>query len=692
MHDEWRMLAALLCFSIGIGVYFALSFEPPLSVIISLATLSTGLVLTFKKSTPILRNVLIAIMLILLGLTLAQIRSQIIAAPILDREFASGLSGTVVSLEKRAAGHTVLTLQNVVLTRANISIPSNLGLRLTVRTQIAANLQPGEGVRTFARLGPPSGPVMPGAFDFARLSWFRGIGGIGIALAPVERSGQANKTFMTRVQHVRDTVANKAQNAIEGEAGALAGALLAGSRGRLSEKFQDQMRDAGLAHVLAISGLHLGLMTTVIFFCVQKILSLFPALVGRYPARKPAAIIALLGALGYLALSGFSLPTQRAFVMVSIGIIAVLADRKVLSLRSVILAAFAVLITQPESLMTVGFQMSFAAVAALIVIYERFGNRLISLMRQRRGLWPRIGTFIIGSMVTTLIAEIAIAPFAIYHFNTVALYGIAANMIVIPLMSFWIMPAALVMLILMPFGLEHMAAPLLEPALNIVIYVARDISAVPGATLHLPRIPDIGMAVLLLGLLCAVIVRGRVAALPTFIGLTALMIVWRSDILPHIVIDEGGRLFTVNEQIDDNDQLLFNQKYYGKYAQEKWRAIYGGPISGPRKLLSAKCDLSGCIYITPSGLTIAKPSSLFAFRQDCGRVDIIITDNYWGRVCANGKSFILDRTQLSGQGPLALFPARGGHWQIISAAEIQGYRPWSSYRSNKIKRASRKVN
>ncbi|WP_438993331.1 ComEC/Rec2 family competence protein [Pseudemcibacter sp.] len=218
--------------------------------------------------------------------------------------------------------------------------------------------------------------------------------------------------------------------------------------------------------------------------------------------KKWAAFIAAFAGLGYLFISGASIPTIRAFIMVIIVFLGVLTDRKAISLRLVAIAAIFILVTTPEALVGASFQMSFAAVVALVIVFERFGNDFMNKFRGDNGFSQKVKYFIIGSLFTSLIAEIAIAPFALYHFNKVVLYGLLANLIAMPVMGSWVMPWIVVTLVLMPFGLEWLALEPMSWGLEIIMAVAYWVSSLPGATLEIPAIDIKALVFLVIGALC----------------------------------------------------------------------------------------------------------------------------------------------------------------------------------------------
>jgi competence protein ComEC len=268
-------------------------------------------------------------------------------------------------------------------------------------------------------------------------------------------AGQDSGDLALAVGEMRQAVTERVLAGLSGQAGAVAAALLTGERGAIAKDVLAAMRDAGLAHLLAISGLHIGLFAGILFFVSRALLALWEPVALRYPIKKWAAAVALAGTAFYLLLSGATIPTQRAFLMGGLVIMAILLDRTGISMRSVAWAAVAVLLMQPESLLGASFQMSFAAVVALVAAFEWYGLR--------RGRWTndtpprRLLNYFAGVALATLIAGLATAPFAAYNFNLIADYGLAANLLAVPMTALWIMPWGVAALALMPFGLEAVA-------------------------------------------------------------------------------------------------------------------------------------------------------------------------------------------------------------------------------------------
>ena len=250
------------------------------------------------------------------------------------------------------------------------------------------------------------------------------------------------------------------------------------------------MRDAGRAHLLAISGLHIGLVAGILFIGVRALLALVRPWALVYLIKKWAA--AITGAFAYALIAGATVPTLRAIMMVGLVLTAVMLDRRGLSMRLLAWAALAILILQPESLLGPSFQMSFAAVTALIAAYEFLSQRRRYRADGASALPPWLrkgGLYLSGVALTTVIAGAATAPFAMYHFNRIADYGLTANLVAVPVTAMWVTPWAVAAFLLMPSGLEAVWPAALGQGIEILIGVADPVSSWRGAVARVTRAP-----------------------------------------------------------------------------------------------------------------------------------------------------------------------------------------------------------
>jgi competence protein ComEC len=498
-RDRWALWAPV-AFAAGILVYFALPSEPsPLL----LAVLALGIVAAAdgarRQRQAAFRYLgWLALALLLAGFATAQLRTLSVDAPVLPRASVYQLEGTIRTAEPRDAGQRLL-LEDLVIERVDRSA-TPARVRLTIRA-MDPPLLPGQRIKVRARLQPPSGAPVPGGFDFAERAFFEQLGGVGFAYGLAEVVGGPAAKGSRPIANLRFAIASRAETVIGGAEGAVAAALLTGLRASIPQEVWRNMQVAGLAHLLAISGLHMTLVAGTVFVACRFLLSLWPALALRVVPKKPAACVALFAAFAYLLLAGATVPTQRAFMMAGVALVAVLFDRNPLSLRLLAYAALAVLVMLPESLLGPSFQMSFAAVVGLIAFYE-------TLRQRRRREAPEEDPFRLKSVVllyftgillTTLIASVATTPFAAYHFQRIATYGALANLVAVPLTAFWIMPMGLLALILMPFGLDAPILTVMGKGIAIVLEVAAFATALPGAAIDITPWPGAGLLLIVLG-------------------------------------------------------------------------------------------------------------------------------------------------------------------------------------------------
>lgn len=684
------LLWAPVALGLGIGSYFALPVEPPLGLTIGalLLLLLAWAVPGFTSgSKGRIRKILLAGMILALaGMLLAELRSIAVAGPVIARETRPlTLTGQIIRIERKSGDHLRLLLDVEGMSgRASDELPRRV--RVNVRTS-APELRPGDKVSMLAILRPPPEPILPGGYDFARSAWFQRIGALGFTISDVTRfEERPDESLEIHVEGVRDGIALRVSEVIQGDAGALAVALITGLRGGLSDEVQDNMRGAGLAHLLAISGLHMALVTGALFFGVRALLALSPTLALKYPIKKIAALAAWAGAVFYLMLSGSGISTQRAFIMVSIVLLAVLLDRQAISLRLVALAAMLVLLFSPESLLSASFQMSFAAVAALVSGFEWQQQRFGGIMAGRRGLLPRAAWYLWGTILATLIAEASIGPVAAFHFHRVALFGIPANVIAMPLMSFWIMPLAVLALVLMPLGLEAIALVPMGWGLEVLLVVAGEVAGLPGAVRSIPAMPFASFLLIIAGGLWLVLTREarwrRMAALPLLLALPVMFLAERPDVL----IGRQGKIFAVADGAGD---YVISTRRAGRFTRRVWLETYGqedyeiwpmkgGRVKGEGADIPVRCDAVACVYGPPAapGEEIVFLFKRDGFGEECNTADILISRHFAPRSC-NAPELVIDGRVMRREGAITLFRVDGG-WRMHSVAMARGERPWST--------------
>ncbi|MBU3028510.1 ComEC/Rec2 family competence protein [Paracoccus marinaquae] len=484
-----------VCLSAGIALWFVLPAQPTMGQWLLLAVIScAGLAISYAApriaqggriswgAADALRMGGLALALIAAGIGLAGWRSASVAAPVLEWRYYGPVEGRLVGIDRSARDRIRLTLDDVVL--RDLPPDRTPGrVRLSLMDQAAEDLpEPGARVMLTGHLGPPPGPASPGSFDFRWHAWFEGLGAVGYVRTPLMTVEPARGVWQL-MPRVRMAISAAIRQRIGGQEGAVAAALMTGDRSGVEEATNEVMRAANLYHIISISGLHMSLLAGFVYTALRLSAAGMQGL-GIAPAlqiHKFAALVALLAAAGYLWLSGGGVATERAFVMVAVMLGAILADRRAISLRSVALAATIILVYSPEALTSPGFQMSFAATVALILVH---------------GPWSRISPHLPPwlrplaiLLLSSLVAALATAPIAAVHFNRMAQYGLLANLLAVPAMGLLVMPAGVIGALLAPVGLAGPALWVMGLGTGWMLRVAEFVAGLDGATTAIPLPP-----------------------------------------------------------------------------------------------------------------------------------------------------------------------------------------------------------
>jgi competence protein ComEC len=584
----------------------------------------------------------------------------------LERPYYGPVQGRIVQIDRSGSDALRLTLDHVVLDLAPDMTPQRVRVSLMSG---ADPPDPGQVVLVTARLAAPEGPAEPGGFDFRRMAFFDGLGAVGYTRTPLVL-WQEPEPGTELVNRMRMHLSRGIMTALPGDAGAFASGAMTGDRSGISRETVEALRDSNLAHLLAISGMNMAFLTGFVFLLLRYGLALVPPLALRVNTKKLAAVVAFGVALFYLMLSGSNVATERAFLIVSVMLGAVLLDRRALSLRSVALAGSVLLIWQPESLTEPGFQPSFAASVALIAAFDALDGRV---MRERLPRWVMP---LFRLVLSSLVAGLATAPFAAAHFNRFTDYGLLANLLTVPMMSV-LMAAGAMAALLAPFGLAMPALWLMELAAPWILFVAYWIAGLEGAVTPIPAPGPWAVPLIAAVGVWAVLTRGRAqacAALPLVTGLG----LWALAERPVLLISSDGRL----AGLMGDDGRVPSAKTGAGFTATNWlekdgdlapqavafdRAGFSGPRGARafalKPLGSAGADdLSGIVLVDEERDVAAA----------CAEVDLVIVP---GRVTAVPREgcALIDAGLLRRTGALALWH-RSGAWEFEPAA--RGARIW----------------
>ncbi len=625
------------------------------------------------------RAVLYGVGIFLLGFAAADIRAMQVDAPVLRAplEFVA-LEGRLRSIDESPQQRRIVLEVERIGDIARDDLPARV--RVTWRGR-EFDAKPGDLVSLTASLSPPPRPAAPGGFDFARQLYFLRIGAVGYAVSPPIVAPKTDRSLLeqaaARVEMLRVALARRILQKAGGDSGAIVAAVVTGKRGAITDEAQDAFRDAGLAHLLSISGLHMGLATGLIFFAVRGLLALSEKLALTQPIKKWAACAALLSGAAYLLISGGAWPAQRAFIMSSIFFIAIIFDRRALSLRNVAIAAFVIILMTPEAVLHPGFQMSFAAVTALIAAYEWASKRADPL--RSFSVLARLRRYVIGVAVTDTIAAFATAPYSLYHFNRAANFGLAANIVSVPLMGFWVMPAAIIAIILAPFNIDGPIWKLAAAGVDVMLVMARWTMNLPGAVTVFPQWPPAALGVTSLGglWLCLMSRPWRLlglAALP----LSAVLVLLNPAPALYVSEDADNVGLVVNEGRERRFAVFDRSRSRFDVAMWMEQAGVDSRKGKPLKIEEiAPCDERGCV-VSLDGKPLAIAKSSVSFDDDCARADLVIALFFVPRrLRENCEAAVIDRRDLYDKGAHAVALLKD-ELLISNAAEFRGRRPWSA--------------
>ncbi|MCQ8782580.1 ComEC/Rec2 family competence protein [Aurantimonas sp. CSK15Z-1] len=514
------------------------------------------------------------------GVALAQIELRRDAEVIFSGEATVRISGLVLWRDSDDRGRQRYLLRIDATERPQLSRPPR-----TARIVVTSRHVPvpvGHIYQGLVRLRAPSGPAYPGGHDFAFAPLFEGPGAYGFGLGPPDADAALSAgeppdvatavgLWLTRV---RLAISDRVRSVIGGPEGAVASALITGERSGIPEPVNEWLRATGLAHVLSISGFHMALVAGFAMLIARGALAAIPGLALTANVKKWAAAIAFLVATLYLLISGGDVATQRSYVMLAIMLLAILADRDALTLRNVALAGMAVLLIAPHGAMTASFQMSFAATAALVGFYGAasrwWARRRAGRARSHTGTLRTVVLFLTGLALSSLIAGTATAPFAAYHFQRLAPYGLVANVLVMPIFSLWIMPLALLAVLVMPFGLDWPLLWLMGEGLSVVFDVTRYLAVhLPNATTGL--LTTTGLTLLTLALCVGAFLSSALRWIAVPIALAGLLLAPDRQERPELLVFEDGREVAL---LDVAGRLQPLRERPGQFVMAQWERAF----------------------------------------------------------------------------------------------------------------------
>lgn len=640
-QNRWFLWAPVFL-GFGIVLYFSLNEEPSLWP-------ATGAALFFTLAGILLRHSLflpmaVAGLLVTAGFGAAQFEAHMLRQPMLqEKKEKQTILGRVMVINHLPDGFRLWLTDVQAENLSQKETPRTVRIKFRYQEKIP---KAGDWISVPAMLYPLSKPAETDAFDFRRYAYFHGYGATGFAAGgwrlaegPKPTWRQATVLFFERIRS-RINAALLGDN--KSTESAIAAALISGDQSGIDAGALSVMRASGISHILSVSGLHIALVAGIVFFTLRALLALVPLLALSWPIKKIAAFFALGAALFYTFMCAAPVPAVRAMVMSGVILIAVLFDRRALSMRLIAFAALITLLFAPSALLDPSFQLSFGAVMALIAVYEKNEHALWERF-QGKGLVGKAWYYLVGSIITSVVATLATAPIILFTFQQVTWYGVLTNLIAVPLSSFIIMPAGIMAVLAIPFGLEEWPLSIMKEGIAWMVAAARFVAALPGAVTTHPALPAIAMPLIAVGglWLCLWQKRWRfLGVIPLLWGTLSFLVTPRPAILVAddgltlaINMDDGKRAIRAENKEDFIIKTWLQRDGLGPDGWRETHNILDMAEKGGEGPLS--CAGYNCIY-TRGAVRVGLPMTKESAHDMCGKVELIVTP-FEGTQCDSSK-------------------------------------------------------
>lgn len=599
LEPNRRKLWLPVFFALGIGIYFLLSAEPSKWLTLGIVELIIVSAVLLRFHPRILR-VLMCLGIVAGGFAWAQMQSIYTATRLgavpPDKLY---IRGQIIKVDHSQKGKLRLTLDSL----QDFERHELKGrFRVTLR-QKKGEYQAGQCVELIAKLMPRAQTQIPNGYQFDRKNFYNLLSGSGYAesRALLTECPRADSSFTAKINNWRQKVITHIYRILPPEEASITAAIVAGEQGGISSAQVQNYRNSGLAHFLSISGLHMSMIAGLMFFFIRLLTAMIPPLALRVDSKKISAVAALALSAVYLLISGAAIPVQRAFIMTFIVLLGIFFNRRAISMYAIAWAAQIVLFFAPHALVGASFQMSFAAVVVLIAFYEKFSSRLSRwFSADKSSLLSVVGkgviAYAVGLVLADFVASIATLPFAIYHFNRVAVYTSLTNLLAGPIIGFVVMPFTMLALLLMPMGLDAPALQVVGWGVGVLNDITGWVNSLEGASVPVLSMPLWGLILTVSGglWLCIWERRWRLWGVPFIIcGILSVFITCNPDILVNeeanviaikdnrgamVILPSRGNQFTKQVWLDKtaskplrkSHQALLQKIWQGQAQSYKW--------------------------------------------------------------------------------------------------------------------------
>ncbi len=645
-----------VCQCVGILTYFSLSFEPSCTFTISIFLLllpTLILIAILYKRYAILCIALIAV---LIGFTASKLRTALVDTQILDKErYVKDIVATVKDINDRGsykqfllsitkpstipesssvipvppsvipAPSSVIPVLDTGIQKKKIWIPASRAgmtpdraldnIRISVRTKVEKGIKIGDQVKLSAKLFPLKIAPSEHAYDFARIAYYQKISATGFATSKIalHKKAEARK-FLEYIESFRQYIYENLQQNIKKPHADIISALLIGKKDGIDQKTMDAIRDSGIAHLFAISGLHLSFVAGLFFVVFRNLFATSETLTLKYNTKKISAFLTILPTTFYLLITGMQISAQRAYIMVILVLVAIMIERKYRGLIAIAFAASVILSVEPEAILKPGFQMSFSAVLALVASYQINANKLFKI---------KIMKYFVSIMISSVIASLATVPYTIYNFNYFSISGIITNLVAIPIVTLIIIPLGIIYVLLIPLGIEWIIAPFIEHPIDSILYITNAIASLQYLVIPIRTFPASSIIIITFGLLWLCLWERNWR----FFGIFFIVLGIFSSAMyrtPDILISAD------NVAAKESDNLLYSLTRKNRnFVVKTWAKQNGqNQILNHKKYNNSdkrlKCNDYGCIYNKGNNKSVLLAYKKEDILENCDKVDLII--------------------------------------------------------------------
>lgn len=645
-----------VCQCVGILTYFSLSSEPSCvfttSIFLLLSPILILIAILYRKYAILC----ISLIAVLIGFTASKFRTDSVNTHILDKErYVKDIVATVKDINDRSSYKQFL-LYEIKNTKFKLD-----NIRISVKTKAEEGIKIGDQVKLSAKLFPPKIAPSEYAYDFARIAYYQKISATGFATSKIVlyKKAEARK-FQEYIESFRQYIYENLQQNTKKPHADIISALLIGKKDGIDQKTMNAIRDSGIAHLFAISGLHLSFVAGLFFIVFRNLFAMSETLTLKYNTKKISAFFTILPTTFYLLITGMQISAQRAYIMVILVLVAIIIERKYRGLIAIAFAASVILIVEPEAILKPGFQMSFSAVLALVASYQINANKLFKI---------KIIKYFVSIMISSIIASLATVPYTIYNFNYFSISGIITNLIAIPIVTLIIIPLGIIYVLLIPLGTQWIITPLMERPIDSVLYITNAIASLQYLVIPIRTFPASLIIIITLGLLWLCLWERNWR----FFGIFFIVLGIFSSAMyttPDILVSAD------NLAVKEDDNLLYSLTRKNRNFVVKTWAKQNGQnqivnhtkFSNSNKRL--KCNDYDCTYNKGNNKSVLLAHKREDILENCNNVDLVIQLSKFNYPACNTK--IIKYSDLEAYGTHSVWLANSG----IKVSKVRSNRPW----------------